>query len=196
MAESEESQYGGLGRPLGSYSGLAPRGLPRTPLPGSLAGAGHGLPGPRGLPQGGLLRLQGQAGQTQSGGRRAPGFLWKGGWVPTQPSPGTALHAGTRRAPTPLATRSLTLAGVCAHTRGGAGRLWGLRQRLLCCGCPAVWGGDTPIWRGPLKEMAGGPPAEGARALPPPQGLWPPGPPDLASAQLAWLPTAPPPRST
>lgn len=61
-----------------------------------------------------------------------------------------------------------------AHTQ--AGRETGLRQRLLCCSCPTMWGGGwTPPGEGPREgdgwEQVPGPVPTPGEGLPGPQTL-------------------------
>lgn len=62
------------------------------------------------------------------------------------------------------------------HTHRRDRRLWGLRQRLLCCSCPKMWGGgETPPGEEPREgngwEQVPGPVPTPGEGLPGPQAL-------------------------
>lgn len=190
-------------------------GLPRTP---QRPGRGRALR-PRalgGVPsrRAGRAACSGQGGSGGAGGtdagprgRGASDLLWKRMWGAFRHAPctcsrnpgtgsGPAPHSGTHGrggAPRHSVAPRVSHSHALAHTQAGQEETWGLRQRLLCCRCPAMWGGGSaPPGEAPHEgdgwEQVPGP------APTPGEGL--PGPPTLLSALQAWLPAAPPPGST
>lgn len=149
---------------------------PAAELAGSLLGPGR--------------TLEGQAGQTQvPGDKGASDFLWKqmgcfqactlhmlpkpwhwfrapGGLLPPQ------AHTGLRGTQSHPEFHTVTR----LHTHRRDRRLWGLRQRLLCCSCPKMWGGgETPPGEEPREgngwEQVPGPVPTPGEGLPGPQAL-------------------------